>query len=71
MLQNVNSATYTASILAYSTVICYLSIMQNFTVADDGTVEVTRKPGLGFEIDLDYIKSNTQTVERIERSDKL
>jgi O-succinylbenzoate synthase len=41
-------------------------IVPDVTVADDGTVEVPRAPGLGFEIDLDYIKANTQTVERIE-----
>lgn len=43
-------------------------IIPEVTVADDGTVEVPRGPGLGFEIDLDYIKANTQTVERIDRS---
>ncbi len=36
-------------------------------VAPDGTVEVPSGPGLGFEIDLDYITSHTETVERIER----
>ncbi|MGH9897675.1 MAG: o-succinylbenzoate synthase [Pyrinomonadaceae bacterium] len=44
-------------------------IVPEVTVAADGTVEVPSGPGLGFEIDLDYIKSNTQIVERIERSD--
>jgi O-succinylbenzoate synthase len=43
-------------------------IVPDVTVADDGTVEVPRGPGIGFEIDLDYIEANTQTVERIEGS---
>jgi L-alanine-DL-glutamate epimerase-like enolase superfamily enzyme len=34
-------------------------------VATDGTVHVPRGPGIGFEINLDYITAETQTVERI------
>jgi len=41
-------------------------IVPQVTVADDGNVEVPKGPGLGFEVDLDYIISKTQTVERIE-----
>ena len=44
-------------------------IVPEVLVEADGTVEVPRGPGLGFEIDLDYMTCNTQTVERIERSD--
>jgi O-succinylbenzoate synthase len=44
-------------------------IVPEVCVAADGTVEVPRGPGLGFEIDLDYITSHTQTLERIGRSD--
>ncbi|HKY27104.1 MAG TPA: o-succinylbenzoate synthase [Pyrinomonadaceae bacterium] len=40
-------------------------------VDENGTVKVPRAPGLGFGIDLDYLMSNTQTVERIERSEVL
>jgi O-succinylbenzoate synthase len=40
-------------------------IVPDVTVADDGTVEVPRGPGIGFEIDLDFINANTETVERI------
>ena len=43
-------------------------IAPQVSVAADGTVEVPRGPGLGFEIDLDYIASNSQSTERIERS---
>ncbi len=41
-------------------------ISPEVSVADDGTVEVPRGPGLGFEVDLDYITANTQSVERFE-----
>ena len=41
-------------------------ISPEVTVAADGTVEVPRGPGLGFDIDLEYITSHTQTLERIE-----
>jgi O-succinylbenzoate synthase len=43
-------------------------IVPEVNVDDDGTVEVPQGPGLGFEVDLDYITSKTQTVERIEPS---
>jgi O-succinylbenzoate synthase len=36
-------------------------IVPEVTVAADGTVEVPRRPGLGFEVDLDYITFNTQS----------
>jgi O-succinylbenzoate synthase len=36
-------------------------------VAADGTVEVPSGPGLGFEVDLDYIESCTQTAHQIVR----
>jgi O-succinylbenzoate synthase len=44
-------------------------IVPEVLVEGDGTVEVPRGPGLGFEIDLDYLTCNTQTLERIERND--
>jgi O-succinylbenzoate synthase len=44
-------------------------IVPEVLVEGDGTVKVPRGPGLGFEIDLDYMTCNTETVERIERSD--
>ncbi len=44
-------------------------IIPEVSVANDGTVEVPLGPGLGFEVDLDYITSNTQTVERIVRNE--
>ncbi len=43
-------------------------IAPEVTVAADGTVEVPRASGLGFEVDLDYIISKTETVERFERN---
>jgi len=36
-------------------------------VASDGTAEVPLGPGLRVAVDLDYIESCTETVERIER----
>ncbi|MGH9941774.1 MAG: hypothetical protein ACRD9R_05355 [Pyrinomonadaceae bacterium] len=44
-------------------------IVPEVSVAADATVEVPCGPGLGFEIDLDYITPHTQTLELIERSD--
>ena len=41
-------------------------IVPEVEVAGDGTVEVPQRPGLGFEVDLDYITSKTQTLERVE-----
>jgi O-succinylbenzoate synthase len=41
-------------------------ITPEVTVAPDGIVEVPTGPGIGFEVDLDYINAMTQTVERIE-----
>jgi len=40
-------------------------IIPEVLVATDGTVHVPRGPGIGFEINLDYITAETQTVERI------
>ena len=33
-------------------------------VGSDGTVEVPRGPGIGFEIDRDYLEARTESVER-------
>ena len=41
-------------------------IVPEVVVASDGTAETPTAPGLGFQVDLDYIESCTQTVERIE-----
>ena len=41
-------------------------IVPEVSVAADGTVQVPRGPGLGFEVDPDYISSRTETIERIE-----
>lgn len=42
-------------------------IVPEVEVDDDGLVAVPKGPGLGFEIDLDYIKSKTVTSEHITR----
>jgi O-succinylbenzoate synthase len=42
-------------------------IVPEVTVAADGAAEVPRTPGLGFEVDLAYIETHTETVEMIER----
>jgi O-succinylbenzoate synthase len=42
-------------------------IVPEVRVAADGTAEVPAGPGLGFAIDLDYLESCTEAVERIER----
>src|SRR5260370_27145695 len=44
-------------------------IVPEVNVAADGMVEVPRGPGLGVEVDLDYINANAQTVERFEGYD--
>ena len=41
-------------------------IVPEVRVAADGTAEVPPGPGLGFAVDLDYIESCTEAVERIE-----
>ena len=41
-------------------------IVPEVQVTKDGMVQVPSGPGLGFEVDLDYINSQTETVERIE-----
>ncbi len=41
-------------------------IVPEVTVSEDGTVDVPHGPGIGFEVDVDYIHAMTQTVERIE-----
>ena len=43
-------------------------IVPEVKVDDEGTVEVPQDPGIGFEVDLDYITSKTQSLERIEAS---
>ncbi len=43
-------------------------IVPEVSVAADSTAEVPRGAGLGFEIDLEYITSRTQMLERIERA---
>jgi len=45
-------------------------IVPQVTVTDDGSVEVPNGPGLGFKIDLNYITSNTVSIEQIEGSKK-
>lgn len=42
-------------------------IVPEVRVDETGTINVPRSAGLGFEIDLDFLASNTQTIERIER----
>jgi o-succinylbenzoate synthase len=42
-------------------------IVPEVSVAGDGTAEVPAGPGLGFEIDLAFIESCTETAEQIER----
>ena len=41
-------------------------IVPEVTVSADGTVEVPRGAGLGFEVDLNYIESLTESVEHIK-----
>jgi len=41
-------------------------ICPEVTIAADGTAEVPAGVGLGFQVDLDYIESCTETVERIQ-----
>jgi O-succinylbenzoate synthase len=41
-------------------------IVPEVTVTADGAVQVPSGPGLGFEVDLDYINANTETLERLE-----
>ena len=41
-------------------------IVPEVRVAGNGTADVPRGAGLGFEVDLDYIESRTESVERIE-----
>ena len=41
-------------------------IVPEVSVARDGTAEVPRGAGLGFEVDLDYIESRTESVEHIK-----
>ena len=42
------------------------AIVPEVTVGADGTVEVPQRPGLGFEVDLDYIDDMTTSCEHIE-----
>ena len=41
-------------------------IFPEVQVATDGTIEVPTQPGLGFNADMDYIDSHTQSVECLE-----
>jgi O-succinylbenzoate synthase len=41
-------------------------IIPPVTVSANGTVEVSQSPGLGFEVDLDYLSAHTVNVERIK-----
>jgi O-succinylbenzoate synthase len=41
-------------------------IVPEVRVADNGTAEVPGGAGLGFEVDLDYIESRTESVERLD-----
>lgn len=44
-------------------------IAPEVNVSADGTVEVPERVGLGFDVDLELIKSRTETLELITRSD--
>jgi O-succinylbenzoate synthase len=35
-------------------------------VAPDGTVEVPRSPGLGYEVDVAFVENHTEAVERLD-----
>lgn len=41
-------------------------IVPPVTVNANGTVDVPQRSGLGFEVDVDYLSSNTENVERIK-----
>ncbi|HEV2834211.1 MAG TPA: o-succinylbenzoate synthase [Pyrinomonadaceae bacterium] len=41
-------------------------IIPPVTVSANGTVDVPRASGLGFDVDLDYLSANTENVERIK-----
>ena len=41
-------------------------IIPPVTVSANGTVETPQGPGLGFEVDLDYLSAHTENVERIK-----
>jgi O-succinylbenzoate synthase len=43
-------------------------IVPEVIVGRDGTVEVPSAAGLGFEVDLDYVHSRSDSVERLARS---
>jgi O-succinylbenzoate synthase len=43
-------------------------IVPEVQVTRDGMVQVPSGPGLGFEVDLDYINSQTDTVERMDKT---
>jgi len=43
-------------------------IIPEVTVGADGTVEVPERIGLGFDIDMDFLASRTDTLEVIRRS---
>jgi len=41
-------------------------IVPEVTVSPDGAVAAPRGPGLGFEVNLDYVASRTETMMRLE-----
>lgn len=41
-------------------------IVPPVTVSPNGVVDVPQSPGLGFNVDLDYLSANTENVERIK-----
>jgi o-succinylbenzoate synthase len=45
-------------------------IVPEVSVTSDGTVEVPDQPGLGFEVDLDYLADKTISIEQLGGSDR-
>ncbi len=43
-------------------------IVPEVSVNRDGTVDVPRAPGLGFEVDRDFVSARTESVERLTRT---
>jgi O-succinylbenzoate synthase len=41
-------------------------IVPPVTVSANGLVDVPQDPGLGFDVDRDYLERNTESVERIK-----
>ena len=36
----------------------------------DGTIDVPRGPGLGFEVDRDFLAARTESVEKLVKSER-